>query len=207
MSDDIVEIASGGASAQPKKKGKKKLIILLAALVVIGGGVGGGLFATGMIGGGGGEAHAAAEDDKPKLVPKSEQKRVAAGEGGEGGEGGAAASVSKARPGGDKYASNYYSFPKDFTSNLNDSDRFVQIGLAISTNYDDTVIENVKTNEIAVRSAVLLALGDTSEEDVVDAAGKERLAKRLTKAINTTLQQKEGFGGVGNVYFTNFVVQ
>ena len=35
MSDDIVEIASGGASAQPKKKSKKKLIILLAALVVL----------------------------------------------------------------------------------------------------------------------------------------------------------------------------
>lgn len=198
MSDDIVEIA---ADAKPKKKGKKKLFVLLAALIVIGGGVGGGLFATGMIGGG--EAHAAA-DDKPKLVPKSKQKRVAAGEGG---EGGGAASESKARPGGDKYASNYYSFPKDFTSNLSDSGRFVQVGLAISTNYDDTVIENVKTNEIAVRSAVLLTLGDTGEDDVGDAAGKEKLAQRLTKAINATLQQKEGFGGVGNVYFTNFVVQ
>lgn len=202
MSDEIVEIEPEGGNAPiKKKKGKKKLLVLLALLIVIGGGVGGGLFATGMIGGG--EAHAAA-DDKPKLVPKSEQKRVAAGEGG---EGAAAASASKARPGGDKYASNYYSFPKDFTSNLGDSDRFVQVGLALSTSYDDTVIENVKTNEIAVRSAILLALGDTSEDDVADAAGKERLAKRLTKAINATLQQKEGFGGVGNVYFTNFVVQ
>jgi flagellar FliL protein len=29
----------------------------------------------------------------------------------------------------------------------------------------------------------------------------------LAKAINATLKEKEGFGGVGNVYFTNFVVQ
>ena len=202
MSDDIVEIAED--AAPKKKKGKKKLVILLAALVVVGGGVGGGLFATGVIGGHG-KPHAVV-DDKPKLVPKAEQKRIGAGEsGGEGG--GGAASTSKARPGGDKYASNYYSFPKDFTSNLSDSDRFVQVGLALSTNYDDTVIENVKTNEIAVRSAVLLTLGDTGEDDFVDAAGKEKLAARLTKAINATLQQKEGFGGVGNVYFTNFVVQ
>lgn len=198
MSDDIVEVA---ADAPPRKKGKK-LFVLLAALIVIGGGVGGGLFATGMIGGEG--AHAAL-DDKPQLVPKAEQKRVGAGEGG--GEGGGAASTSKARPGGDKYASNYYAFPKDFTSNLSDSERFVQVGLALSTSYDDTVIENVKTNEIAVRSAVLLTLGDTGEDDIVDASGKEKLAARLTKAINATLQQKEGFGGVGNVYFTNFVVQ
>lgn len=201
MSDDIVEIAN---DAKPKKKGKKKLILLLAALVVVGGGVGGGLFATGVIGGHG-EEHAKA-DDNPKLVPKSEQKRVAAGEGG-GEGGGAATSESKVRPGGDKYASNYYAFPKDFTSNLSDSDSFVQVGLAISTNYDDSVIENIKTNEIAVRSAVLLTLGDTTSEDIENAAGKEKLADRLTKAINATLKQKEGFGGVGNVYFTNFVVQ
>lgn len=203
MSNDIVEVAPGKAGAAPKKKGKKKLLILVGGLVVVGGGIGGGMFATGMIGGG--TAHAA-EDEKPKLVPKAKQKRVGAGDG-QGGEGAAAGSKSQARPGGDQYASNYYAFPKDFTSNLSGSDRFVQIGLAISSNYDDTVIENIKTNEIAVRSAVLLTLGDTGEEDIEDAAGKDRLAKRLAKAINTTLQQKEGFGGVGNVYFTNLVVQ
>lgn len=201
MSDDIVEVS---ADAPKKKKGKKKLVILLAALIVVGGGVGGGLYATGVIGGHG-EEHVK-DDGKPKLVPKEEQKRVAAGEGG-GEGGGAATSESKVRPGGDKYASNYYAFPKDFTSNLSDSDSFVQVGLAISTNYDDSVIENLKTNEIAVRSAVLLTLGDTTSEDIENAAGKEKLAARIAKAINTTLQQKEGFGGVGNVYFTNFVVQ
>jgi flagellar FliL protein len=37
--------------------------------------------------------------------------------------------------------------------------------------------------------------------------GKRQLQARLVKAINATLQQKEGFGGVGNVYFTSFVVQ
>ena len=34
-----------------------------------------------------------------------------------------------------------------------------------------------------------------------------QLQARLVKAINATLEQKEGFGGVGNVYFTSFVVQ
>lgn len=198
MSDDIIEGPTEGAPP-PKKRGKK-LIILIALLTVVGGGAAAGLYATGMIGG---EAHAAV-DDRPKLVPKSEQKRIAAGEGG---EGAGPVSTSKARPGGDKYASNYFAFDKDFTSNLSDSERFVQVGVAVSTNYDDTVIENIKTNEIAVRSAVLMALGDATEEEVADERGKKRLQARLAKAINTTLQEKEGFGGVGNVYFTNFVVQ
>ena len=151
-------------------------------------------------------AHAgAAVAEGPRLVPKAEQKRVGSGEG-EGHE----ASTSHKPPtgkGGDKYASNYYAMDKEFTSNLQDSVHFVQIGIAISTPYDDTVIENIKTNEIAVRSSILMALGDTTEEQVFTSNGKQMLQRRIAKAINDTLKEKEGFGGVGNVYFTNFVVQ
>jgi flagellar FliL protein len=52
-----------------------------------------------------------------------------------------------------------------------------------------------------------MTLGDTSEEQVFTSEGKRQLQRRLVVAINETLKQKEGFGGVGNVYFTNFVVQ
>jgi flagellar FliL protein len=142
-------------------------------------------------------------------VPKSEQKKAVPKEGqaenaGESGGGGMPAPEGK---GGDPYASNYYSFDKEFTSNLRDSVHFVQVGVAVSTPYDETVIDNLKTNEIAVRSAVLMALGDTTEEQIVTSEGKHELQKRLTAAINATLKQKEGFGGIGNTYFTSFVVQ
>ncbi|RDE05901.1 flagellar basal body protein FliL [Sphingomonas aracearum] len=193
----------------PKKKGgaMKFVLIGVGALVLVAGSAAGAVFAMGGLGGG---HHAEAEEYGPKLVPKSEQKRAAAGEGGEGhGEGGGSGSDWTPPPGsgGDKYASNYYAMEKEFTSNLQDSVHFVQVGLAVSTPYDDSVIENLKTNEIAVRSAVLLALGDTTEEQVFSSNGKEQLQKRLTTAINATLKQKEGFGGISNVYFTNFVVQ
>ena len=186
------------------KKGgmMKMLLIVVGLLVVVGGGVGGALYAmnAGMIGG-----HAAAEPSGPRLVPKAEQKRVGSGEG-EGHE----ASVGHKPPtgtGGDKYASNYYAMDKEFTANLQDSVHFVQVGIAVSTPYDDTVLENIKTNEIAVRSSILMALGDTTEEQVFTSNGKQLLQRRIAKAINDTLKEKEGFGGVGNVYFTNFVVQ
>jgi flagellar FliL protein len=186
----------------PKKKGKGKLIILmLLAVLLVGGGTVGGLWAAGMLGGA-----KAAGPEGPKLVPKSEQKRA----GGDGKEGEGAASSGTKPPsgvGGDKYASNYYAIEKDFTSNLRDSPHYVQIGIAVSTPYDDSVIENLKTNEIAVRSAVLMALGDATEEEVTTGDGKKHLAQRLVQAINATLKQKEGFGGISNVYFTNFVVQ
>lgn len=212
------------ASETPKKKGKLKKIIVavLGAGILIGGGVGAGLYAagSGLVGGG---AHAGPVEDpnKPKLVPKSEQKH--AGEGEEGGEGGgdhgggegegeAAASEDHGAPtpageGGEKYASNYYAMEKDFTSNLQESAHVVQVGVAVSTPYDDKVITNLKTNDIAVRSAILMALGDTTEDQVFTSEGKKQLQKRLVASINQVLKEKEGFGGISNVYFTNFVVQ
>jgi flagellar FliL protein len=196
MSDD--------KAAAPKKKGgmMKMIVIALGAVIVIGGGTVGGLWAMGMLGSHGATA---AEIYGPKLVPKSEQKRASGGEGGE-----KTASAGNKPPsgvGGDQYASNYYAMDKDFTSNLQGSVHYIQVGLAISTPYDDTVIENIKTNEIAVRSAILMALGDTPEDQITTSDGKKALQARLVKAINDTLKQKEGFGGVSNVYFTNFVVQ
>lgn len=215
------------AAPAPKKKGKMKMILIgvVGVVVLLGGGVGAGLYAAGsglVGGGGGGAAHAAPAEDpnKPKLVPKSEQKH--AGEGGEGGEGGhggggegegeakAESHEGEATPaghGGEPYASNYFAMEKEFTSNLQDSVHFIQVGVAVSTPYDDKVITNLKTNDIAIRSAILMTLGDTTEEQVFTSQGKVTLQKRLVDAINRTLREKEGFGGVSNVYFTNFVVQ
>ena len=211
---------SDAAAEKPaKKKGKLGKIILigLGTLLLVGGGVGAGVYAAGsglMPGGGHGED----DKPKPKLILKSDQKRAGAdGDESGGGSGGAeseatASNAHEGKPtpevaGGEKYASNYYAMEKEFTSNLQNSVHFVQLGVAVSTPYDDTVIERLKTNDIAIRSAILMALGDTSEEQVFSSDGKRQLQRRLVHAINDTLEQKEGFGGVSNVYFTNFVVQ
>ena len=220
------------ATPAPKKKGKMKTIIIavVGVVVLLGGGVGAGLYAagSGLVGGSSG-GHAAAEDpNKPKLVPKSEQKRTGeggadgehgggesgGGEGGGHGEGGEAATASADHGtptpeghGGEPYASNYYAMEKEFTSNLQDSVHFVQVGIAVSTPYDDKVVNNLKTNDIAIRSAILMTLGDTTEDQVFTSQGKVALQKRLVASINQTLREKEGFGGISNVYFTNFVVQ
>ncbi len=215
--------AAADAAATPKKKGKMKMILIgvVGVVVLLGGGVGAGLYAAGSGLVGGGHAEAAHEEDpnKPHLVPKSEQKRP--GEGGEGGEGGGhgggegegegAKEITGAPTppgrGGDEYASNYYAMEKEFTANLQDSVHFVQVGIAVSTPYDEKVITNLKTNDIAIRSAILMTLGDTTEDQVFTSAGKQHLQKRLVDSINGTLREKEGFGGISNVYFTNFVVQ
>lgn len=195
--------------ASKKKGGMKKMLLMGVALIaLVGGGVGAGLYAasSGLIGG----AAAVPENNGPRLVPKSEEKRAPAPGEGEGHGESTSSGEGESTPlgtGGDKYASTYYAMEKEFTSNLRDSAHYVQIGLAVGTHYDDRVIENLRTHEIAVRSAVLMTLGDASEDEVFSSEGKKRLQAKLVNAINGVLKQKEGFGGISNVYFTNFVVQ
>ena len=195
-------------AAPAKKKGgaKKWILIGTGLIVLVGGGVGGGLYAANAGLFGGAKAEGEADADTPRLVPKSEEVRAQGAE--KEGEGGESKGMKTPEgSGGDKYASTYYQLEKEFTSNLRESVHFIQVGIAISTPYDNRVIENLKTHEMAVRSAVLLALGETSEDEVFTAEGKQKLQKRLAAAINAVLKEKEGFGGIGNVYFTNFIVQ
>lgn len=184
----------------PKKKKKSKLLLFVGAPVLLLGGGGGAAYAMGWFNVASGGAHGEAKSDEPRLVPKGEEKRGegAASQGGE---------PTPKGEGGDKYASSYYPLEKEFTSNLQDSVHFIQVGIAISTPYDGKVIDNIKTHEIAIRSAILMALGETTEDQVFTAPGKKAMQDRLVVAINAVLKQKEGFGGVGNVYFTNFIVQ
>ena len=191
----------------PRKKGGKckKLIILITAVTLLGGaGAAGGFYAAGMLGG---DAHAETEDpNKPKLVLKGEGAKAGEGEKAEpvigtvDGNGSTPKDVSK-------YEATYYQIEAPFTSNLKDSGAFAQISLAIATYYDSRVLENIKKHEIAVRSAVLMRIADKDEYELATPQGKEALQKELTAAINKVLLQKAGFGGVDNIYFTNFVIQ
>jgi flagellar FliL protein len=190
----------------PRKKGKSRKLFLLIGLVLILGcaGAAGGFYAAGMLGG---TAHAETEDpNKPKLVLKGEGKPKGEGDAAEpvigtvDGDG----STPKNAAG---YEATYYQIEAPFTSNLKDSGSFAQISLAIATYYDSRLLENIKQHEIAVRSAVLMRIADQDEMVLSTPEGKEALQKELKNAINKILLEKTGFGGVDNVYFTNFVIQ
>ncbi len=65
----------------------------------------------------------------------------------------------------------------------------------------------LKKHELAIRSAMLAVLADTSDDSIQTPQGKEALQRRLTAAINKVLTETEGFGGVDAVYFKNFITQ
>ena len=201
MSKEKAPAAEG--AEKPKGKSPMMLIIIVAVLMLaIGGGGAFALVKMGVIGGAAAEKKK--EDNSPKLVKKGEEDPFAPKkEGGKEGE----ATKDVDGEGGSPYKTTYYNFTEDFTSNLKDSSALIQVSMACSTHRDGRVMMWLKKHELAVRSAMLATLADTPEEDVQTIEGKDKLAKRLTAAINKVLTEEEGFGGIDNVYFKSFLVQ
>jgi len=198
-----------GDAAEPKKKGgmKKLLMITVGAVVLIGGGAGAGLY----FGGGMAAEAAKPEDHYPKLVVRDPGSEPAPkGEGDEA----AAPKVGTVSVPNDKYKVDprkyeitYIPIAQSFTTNLADGSGFLQIGISLSTYYDGKVVANVERQDTPIRSAVLMVLAEQDPALLSTSHGKQQLQRQLTAAINTVLRDKEGFGGIDNVYFTSLVIQ
>ncbi len=115
--------------------------------------------------------------------------------------------VSKETPANETFVTSYYTFADNFTTNLNKSKQFLQISVGVSTQYDETVIENVEKHQMALRSEVLGVIGTYSVDDIDGKIGRDNLANSIKDAINVKLLDLEGFGGVEGVHFTSFVLQ
>ena len=180
----------------PKKKAgllKKLVFFVFLPLLLIGGGIGAGVYAAGagMLGHPAGKQP---DPNRPKLVLKE-------------GESGPVDLPEGQQPNPAIYKSTYVPMEQPFTSNLRDTDGYLQLGLGVSTFYDQKVTDHLKDSEMPVRSAVLEVLATQTAEALNTPQGKFELRKRLKVAINRVLQQREGFGGVDDVYFTSFIIQ
>jgi len=210
---------SDEAKAKKKKGGGMKMILLAAAALVLGGaGTAGGLYAAGFFSA---KEEGPKEDpNKPVLIlagESAEEVAKAHGMGGEGHGGGAAGHAGGHRPGKGidlptpanpaAYQATYFQLQAPFTSNMSDTDAFAQISIAVSTYYDLRVVEAVKTHEMAIRSQVLMMLAQQPETMLATPDGKRLLQGKIKAVINDILKQKTGYGGIDNVYFTNFVIQ
>ena len=107
----------------------------------------------------------------------------------------------------EKFLTTYYEFPGNFTTNLKASKRFLQITVGVSTQYDEEVMVNVESHQLALRGIILGVMSEFSQEDVAGRAGKQILADAIKDALNIFLEDKEGFGGVEGIHFTSFVLQ
>ena len=190
---------------EPKKKGGLVKIIgfVFAGVVLVGIGLGAGFF---LFGG----SSLTPSDEIEQIIERKlkesgqlpEEDEEVAEEGEE-----EPALNKKETPKTDTFVTSYFEFEGNFTSNLKDSRKFLQLGVGISTQYDETVIENVELHQLALRSEVLGTVSDFTEEDVKGKIGRDALAARIVESINAKLEELEGFGGIDSVHFTSFVLQ
>lgn len=203
--------AGPAKDGEAKKPGKTKKFILVGvgALALLGAGAGAGIYA----GVGQSEGKEKEDPNRPKLVVRSEEPEEPSAEGGEEGKEAApkigTVSVQNDRAPVDpkKYEVTYFPIEQQFTANLADGNGFAQVGLSLATYYDSRVIANIKRQIVPIRSAVLMILSVQESSVLSTPEGRQLFQRQLTRAINQVLREKEGFGGIDNVYFTNLVIQ
>jgi flagellar protein FliL len=197
-------MADKGADEEPKKKKGgivKILIFVLGGLMLVGVGVGGGYVLFGM------SAPTPSEEIDMIIERKLQESGQLPMPEDAAGEDAAPARQTKPVEAAPTFVTSYYEFPSEFTTNLNGSRKFLQIGVGVSTQYDATVVANVETHQLALRSEILGTISEFTEEDIAGKDGRDRLAAALRDAINARLTILENFGGVEDVYFTTFMLQ
>ena len=199
-------MAEPNQEEQSKKGGIVKILLFsFGGLLLVGIGLGVGYF---LFGGTpepdpSQEVNQIIEGEIKKTVEKTDEKK----EGEEEGEDGIIKKNVKDVPDVDAYETTYFEFPGDFTTNLKNSRKFLQISVGVSTQYDEKVIETVDQHQLALRSVILSIISDFTEEDINGSDGKNKLSKELLKGMNLKLDELKEFPGIEGVYFTSFVVQ
>lgn len=195
------------AQPKPARKRGRMLLLIAGAILLAGGGAGAGIYAAG----GFGDHKETVDPNRPKLVLRNKDAEPPA-EGEEGKEaplkeGTVSVPNDRIKVDPAKYEITYVPVEQPFTANLADGSGFIQIGISLATYYDGKVVQNIRRQDVPIRSAVLMVLSEQDPMLLSTAEGKQRLQRQLTGAINDVLRQKEGFGGVDNVYFNSLVIQ
>jgi flagellar FliL protein len=176
-------------AAPPAKGGKKKLIILIVSALLLLAALGGGaLFVL--------------------------KKRAAAQAEAEGGETSAEAAAEPGKPKRDPKAIPVFAALEPFTVNLADreADRYAQIGISLEL-HDAKAGERIKLFMPAIRNNILMVLAHKRSTDLLDRAGKEKLAAEVLVETERAL----GVAPAGKaddeprpvlaVHFSNFIIQ
>lgn len=176
---------------QPRPRGLmgKLIFLILGASLGAAGGFGGALYYS--------ESRLSPSEEVLRLIERNAAQP----------EDGAPKREPRALPEAPAFATNYFEFPEDLTTNLADSTHFLQIGIGLSTQYDAQVIENVETHLMALRSDVLAVVSEFELAQVQGTDGRASLAAAIRDAINARLEALEGFGGIEDVFFPRFVLQ
>lgn len=101
----------------------------------------------------------------------------------------------------------YYVMEEPMTVNLAHSERIAQIQLAFSGHGGAEFSEGLKSQDAAVRSALLMLLGDIPYEQMESAENKRQLLVKMRIAANRALEGSGFKEHIVQVHYVSFVVQ
>jgi flagellar protein FliL len=194
------EVEAGSeAEAKPKKSIVKIILAVVGLIVLLAGTVFGTLYFSGYF------------NPKPPVDPDAieETHGTADAHGGDshGKKDTKPGKLSKKSPELNRFEYSYMPIEKDFLVNIQNSKKVMSLSLAIMTHYDERVFENVKKHDFALRSTVLDILRQVPESDLNKPEFRIELARKIRDAMNSQLEKYEDFGGIEDVFYTNFVIQ
>ena len=188
------------AAEEGEKKPKSPIVLIIVGvvglLIIMASTVAGTLFLTGFF--------------NPKVDP--EHAEAAADGHGKDGKG---KDAKDAKPGKKvkdspeltRFEYTYMQIEREFLVNLSGSKKVMSVQLAVMTHYDERVFENVKKHEFALLSVIMDEMRQTPEADLTKPEFRKELAAKIRDSMNTLLEKYEDFGGIEDIYFTNFIVQ
>lgn len=95
----------------------------------------------------------------------------------------------------------------DLVANVAGTKKIMSVNVALMTDYDERVFQNVKKHELALKAIILDVLRKVTEPEMQSPTFREELAERVREEMNKLLTKHEDFGGLEAVYFTGFIVQ
>jgi flagellar FliL protein len=95
---------------------------------------------------------------------------------------------------------------ENFTVNLRDTDRYLQIRLSFEVKSVDAA-EVIKDLMPVVRSAVIPVLGSQDSNELLQAEGKQKLSKDIVVAANKSLEHTAAENSVDAVLITHMIIQ
>lgn len=113
----------------------------------------------------------------------------------------------KETPETQQFEQSYQEMKNKFTVNVPNSKKYLQFSLSVMTHYDEKVLGNVDKHQTALRSAILQVVRQKPVETYNSEDGMASVLIEIKGAMNSVLMGYEDFGGIEEVFFTEFVVQ
>jgi len=221
MSEDKAKAAEVSEEKPPKSPVVKIVVLVVAVILLMAIAVGATLFATGVFSG---KPH----EDEDALVEEHGGEAKGGHGAAKGGHGEAKGGHGEAKGGhgeakkdetpkkkaipADKdtrFEKSYMDLDdkKPLVANISGSRKVMQVSLSLMTQYDDRVFKNVEKHRAALRSGALDVLRQVTEADLAKPDFLNELAVKLREKINAELERLENFGGIEEVFFSEFVFQ